>query len=120
MKRRRFLRNVGVIGIAGSTAAVGSVAASDDGYDVELVPGTTFEYASTSLNEQFIYADLPDGSTFYLFEHRYECCQVDTVVMVLSETGEVLYLESLDGVLYTEDEIGEMADRIGEMADRIV
>jgi len=40
--------------------------------------------------------------------------------MVLSETGEVLYLESLDGVLYTEDQIGEMADRIGEMADRIL
>lgn len=45
---------------------------------------------------------------------------VDTVVMVLAETGEVLFVESLDGVVYTEDQLGEMADRIGEMADRIV
>jgi hypothetical protein len=65
-------------------------------------------------------ADLADGSTYYFFQEENDLFGNDEVVLVLAETGEVLYLQSLDGVLYTESEIGEMADRIGEMADRIV
>jgi hypothetical protein len=123
MQRRTFLSKLGTVALAGgatATAATTASAATDDSYQIELEPGTTFSYAETSLGESFIYAPLPDGSTYYLFQQQNGCCQVDEVVMVLSETGEVLYLESLDGVLYTEDQIGEMADRIGEMADRIV
>jgi len=121
MQRRTFLKNLGTVGLlGGAAAATANTAAAADDYELELEPGTTFSYAQTTLGESFIYADLPDGSTYYLFQNSYDCCQVDEVVMVLSETGEVLYLESLDGVLYTEDEIGAMADEIGEMADRIL
>ncbi|MEF8807076.1 hypothetical protein [Natronomonas sp.] len=121
MQRRTFLTKLGTVTLAGgAAAATATTAAAEDNYEIELEPGTTVSYAETSFSESFIYAELPDGSTYYLFKNEYQCCQVDEVVMVLSETGEVLYLESLDGVVYTEDEIGEMADRIGEMADRIV
>jgi hypothetical protein len=121
MQRRTFLSKLGTVALAGgATAATANTVAAADDYELELEPGTTFSYAQTTLGESFIYADLPDGSTYYLFQNSYDCCQVDEVVMVLSETGEVLYLESLDGVLYTEDEIGAMADEIGEMADRIL
>jgi hypothetical protein len=121
MHRRTFLSKLGTVTLAGGAMAVASnTAAAEDSYDIELEPGTTVSYAETTLSETFIFAELPDGSTYYLFENQYECCSVDEVVMVLSETGEVLFLESLDGVRYTEDEIGEMADQIGEMADRIV
>lgn len=121
MHRRTFLSKLGRVTLAGgATAAASTTAAADDSYDIELESGTTVSYAETTLNETFIFADLPDGSTYYLFKNEYQCCQVDEVVMVLSETGEVLFVESLDGVVYTEDEIAEMADSIGEMADRIV
>jgi len=121
MQRRTFLSKLGTVALAGgaTAAATGSATAADDDYQIEIEDGTTFSYAETYYGESFIYAPLPDGSTYYLFQEQ-NGLQVDEVVMVLSETGEVLYLESLDGVLYTEDEIGEMADRIGEMADRIV
>jgi len=121
MQRRTFLSKLGTVALAGgaTAAAAGSATAADDDYQIELEDGTTFSYAETYYGESFIYAPLPDGSTYYLFQEP-NGLQVDEVVMVLSETGEVLYLESLDGVLYTEDQIGEMADRIGEMADRIV
>ncbi|EFW89945.1 hypothetical protein ZOD2009_22227 [Haladaptatus paucihalophilus DX253] len=121
MQRRTYLSKLGAVALAGGAAAVATTPASaQDSYDIELAPDTTISYAKTYLGESLIYADLPDGSTYYLFQNYSQCCQVDDVVMVLSETGEVLYLESLDGVLYTEDQIGQMADRIGEMADRIV
>jgi hypothetical protein len=121
MQRRTFLSKLGTVALAGgATAATANTVAAEDSYEIELEPGTTVSYAETYFSESFIYADLPDGSTFYLFQHSNDCCEVDEVVMVLSETGEVLYLESLNGVRYTEDEIGDMADRIGEMADRIV
>ncbi|WP_411964352.1 hypothetical protein [Haloferax sp. YSMS24] len=97
-----------------------TASAADDGYDLELVPGDTFYFAETSFAESFVYAPLEDGTTFAMFEVQNGFFDVDTVVMVLAETGEVLFVESLDGVVYTEDQIGEMADRIGEMADRIV
>jgi hypothetical protein len=122
MQRRTFISKLGTVALAGgaTAAAANTASAADDTSQIELEPGTTFSFAETSYGETFIYAPLPDGSTYYLFQERNGCCQVDEVVIVLSETGEVLYLESLDGVLYTEDQIGEMADRIGEMADRIV
>ncbi len=124
MNRRTLLSKLGTAAVAGGAAVAAtntaSAETSDDSYELELEPGTTFSYAETYFGESFIYAPLPDGSTFYLFQEPNGCCQIDEVVMVLAETGEVLYLESLDGVLYTEDQIGEMADRIGEMADRIV
>jgi len=121
MERRTFISKLGTVALAGgaTAAAANTASAADDSYQIELEEGTTFSYAKTAYGETFIYAPLPDGSTYYLFQEQ-NGFQVDEVVMVLSETGEVLYLESLDGVLYTEDEIGEMADRIGEMADRIV
>ncbi|MFC7044194.1 hypothetical protein ACFQH6_01140 [Halobacteriaceae archaeon GCM10025711] len=122
MQRRQFLTRFGSVA-AGGLAVTGTAAAADastdDGYQIELYEGDTFSLAETSLGESFIYAPLQDGSTFYLFQVQ-NGWQVDEVVMILSDTGEVLYVESLDGVLYTEDQIGEMADRIGEMADRIV
>ena len=121
MQRRTFLSTLGTVTLAGgATAAAANTASAEETYEIELEPETTVSYAETTLDESFIYADLPDGSTYYLFQNRYQCCQVDEVVMILSETGEVLYLESLDGVLYTVDEIDEMADQIGEMADRIL
>ncbi|WP_254766390.1 hypothetical protein [Salinilacihabitans rarus] len=121
MNRRKFISNLGVAAVAGGGAATTAAAESDDdSYQIELEPGTSVSFAETYFGESFIYAPLADGSTYYLFLNRNGCCEVDRVVMVLSETGEVLYLESLDGVLYTVDEIGAMADRIGEMADRIV
>ncbi|WP_255192620.1 twin-arginine translocation signal domain-containing protein [Natronobeatus ordinarius] len=123
MNRRTFLTKLGVGTATGGAAlaTTNAVAAeTDDDYQLELEPGTTVSFAETYFGESFIYAPLSDGSTYYLFLNRNGCCQVDQVVMVLADTGEVLYLESLDGVLYTVDEIGEMADRIGEMADRIV
>ena len=121
MQRRTFLSTLGTVTLAGgATAAAATTASAEETYEIELEPDTTVSYAETTLGESFIFADLPDGSTYYLFQNQYQCCQVDEVVMVLSETGEVLYLESLDGVVYTVDEIGEMADRIGEMADRIL
>lgn len=49
------------------------------------------------------------------------------VIVYVGELGADTYEQSLDGVLYTEDQIGFMADRIlwteseiGTMADRIV
>ena len=122
MKRRTFLNRLGTVSLGGVAAAgmASTATAADDGYDLELVPGDTFYFAETSLAETMIYAPLQDGTTYAMFEVQNGLFDVDTVVMVLSETGEVLFVESLDGVLYTEDQIGEMADRIGEMADRIV
>lgn len=119
MKRRTFLSGLSTAALGG-LAATGAASAASDGYEIELFSGDTFSYAETSQAETMIYAPLQDGSTYYLFQVQNGCCDVDEVVMVLSETGEVLYIESLNGVLYTEDQIGEMADRIGEMADRIV
>ena len=120
MRRRTFLSGLGTVALGGVAGVGTATAASTDGYEIELYPGDTVYFAETSRLESFIYAPLQDGSTYYMFQTSNGCCDVDTVVMVLAETGEVLYLESLDGVLYTEDQIGEMADRIGEMADRIV
>lgn len=119
MIRRTFLSRLGTVTLGGFAATASVTAATSDGYDIELAPGDTFYYAETSSLESFIYAPLQNGSTYYLFQ-TVDGLNVDTVVVVLSETGSVLYLESLDGVLYTEEQIGEMADRIGEMADRIV
>ncbi|WP_135824089.1 hypothetical protein [Halorussus ruber] len=119
MRRRTFLGGLGTVALGG-VAATGTASAATDGYEIELYSGDAFSFAQTSLGESFIYAPLQDGSTYYLIQVPNGCCRVDEVVVVLSETGEVLYLESLDGVEYTQDQIGEMADRIGEMADRIV
>ena len=122
MKRRTFLKSVGTVSLGGvaATGMAATASAADDSYDLELAPGDTFYFAETSLAETMIYAPLQDGTTYAMFEVQNGLFDVDTVVMVLAETGEVLFVESLDGVLYTEDQIGEMADRIGEMADRIV
>lgn len=121
MQRRTFLSTLSTVALAGgATAVTANTAAAADSDELELEPGTTFSFAETSQFESFIYAPLSDGSTYYLFEERNGCCDVDEIVLVLSDSGEVLFFESLDGVQYTEDEIGAMADRIGEMADRIV
>ncbi|KAB1193343.1 hypothetical protein GJR96_07760 [Haloferax sp. MBLA0076] len=122
MKRRTFINRLGTVSLGGLAAAgvATTASAADDGYDLELAPGDTFYFAETSRAESLIYAPLQDGSTYAMFQVPNGFFDVDTVIIVLAENGEVLYLESLDGVLYTEDQIGEMADRIGEMADRIV
>jgi hypothetical protein len=119
--RRSLLKRLGITGAAG-LAGVGlsGSASASDGYEITIDSGTSFDYVETDLGEAFITADLADGSTYYFFQEENDLFGNDEVVLVLAETGEVLYLQSLDGVLYTESEIGEMADRIGEMADRIV
>ncbi|KAB1198304.1 MULTISPECIES: hypothetical protein [Haloferax] len=122
MKRRTFLNRLGTVSLGGVAAAgvATTAAAADEGYDLEFAPGDTFYFAETSLAESFIYAPLQDGTTYAMLQVQNGLFDVDTVVVVLAETGEALSVESLDGVRYTEDQIGEMADRIGEMADRIV
>ncbi len=123
MRRRQFLKRAGAVGVAGAggLATMGSAAGETDaGYDLELPEGATLEFAETAYGESFLRAPLTDGRTYYLIQHRPNPFEVDTVVLVLAEDGTVLYLESLEGVEYTQSEIGTMADRIGEMADRIV
>ncbi len=120
--RRSLLKKVGATGAVGlaGLGLSGSASAASDGYDITIDSGTAFNYAETDQGESFVTADLADGSTYYFFQEENDLFGSDEVVLVLAETGEVLYLQSLDGVLYTESEIGVMADRIGEMADRIV
>ncbi|MFW6458654.1 MAG: hypothetical protein ACOCY6_04480 [Halodesulfurarchaeum sp.] len=106
---------------AGNLTTVGSAAAeTDGGYDLQIPAGSGLEFAETALGETVLQAPLSDGSTYYLYQHRPSPFEVDTVDLVLAADGTVSYLESLEGVEYTQSEIGVMADRIGEMADRIV
>ena len=123
MRRRQFLKRAGAVGAAGvgGVATMGSAAGeTEDGYDLVFEAGSGLDFVETAVGETFLQAPLADGSTYYLFQHRAGRFEVDTVAIVLAEDGTVLYLESLEGVEYSQSEIGEMADRIGEMADRIV
>jgi hypothetical protein len=123
MRRRQFLRRAGAVGVAGAggLATTGSVAGeTEDGDELAIEAGTGLEFVETAFGESVLRAPLADGGTYYLFQHRPSPFEVDTVVLVLAEDGTVSYLESLEGVEYTQSEIGAMADRIGEMADRIV
>lgn len=63
---------------------------------------------------------LSDGATYYLFQQRHGLWSADNVVLVLADTGEAVYADSLSGVRYTEDEIGVMADRIVYTEELIV
>ncbi|MFP4561141.1 MAG: hypothetical protein ACLFRB_04125 [Thiohalorhabdus sp.] len=122
--------------------ALAFLAAPAQAMDMELYSGDTFEYAETSEDENFVYADLTFGGELLLLPFFDGCCNIDILVAVIEpesmsffsdtiesgenvytetlSTGETVYIASLEGVLYTEGQIGVMADRIGEMADRIV
>ena len=122
--------------------ALAFLAAPVQATTMELFSGDTFQYAETSAGENFVYSDLTFGGEYLLLPFFDGCCNIDTLVALIEpelldlfsstiedgenvysstlSTGETVYIVSLEGVLYTEGQIGVMADRIGEMADRIV